>query len=254
MASRDWLGPGSASMAATDVRFLLSHHRADRARRSRQDHPGRCNAARHRGLCRARDQGRPRPRFQRPGTRARHHHPGQGSIRRLERGAHQSGRYAGPRRLRGRGRAGTDAGRRRPLAGRRLRRPDAANPIRALQGPGPRASRRRRDQQGRPARRPPRRGGRRGVRAVLRLGGRRRRHRVSHRFRRRSGGSDHGRCRHSRPGCRHVCSVRDHHLRPAGAPNRGRCAATGAGDQPRRLGLPRAPRHRPSEPRHPAPG
>ena len=64
----------------------------------------------------------------------------------------------GPRRLRRRGRAGAVDGRRRAAAGRRLRGPAAADPLRAAQGARGAAAGDPRDQQGRPPRRPHRRG------------------------------------------------------------------------------------------------
>ena len=60
----------------------------------------------------------------------------------------------GPRRLRRRGRAQPADGRRRPAAGRCRRGPAAADPLRAAEGDGPPAARRRRPQQDRPLRRP----------------------------------------------------------------------------------------------------
>ena len=74
----------------------------------------------------------------------------------------------GPRRLRRRGRARADDGRRGAAAGRRQRGPAAADPVRAAQGARGAAAGDPRGQQGRPARRPHRRGGRRGLRAVPR--------------------------------------------------------------------------------------
>ena len=72
-------------------------------------------------------------------------------------GEAQHRRHARPRRLRRRGRAGADDGRRRPAARRRLRGPDAADALRAPQGARGAAAGDLRDQQGRPARRPDRR-------------------------------------------------------------------------------------------------
>ena len=91
--------------------------------------------------------------LQRPRARARHHHPRQVHLGRLEGHAHQHRRHAGPRRLRRRGRAHPLHGRRRPAAGRRRRRPDAADQVRARQGAEARPAADRGDQQGRPARR-----------------------------------------------------------------------------------------------------
>ena len=76
----------------------------------------------------------------------------------------QHHRHARPRRLRRRGRARAEDGRRGAAAGGRLRRADAADAVRADQGPGARAEADRGDQQGGPAGRPAHRGGQRGVR------------------------------------------------------------------------------------------
>ena len=86
-------------------------------------------------------------------TRARHHDPGEELRRRVEGHAHQHRRHARPRRLRRRGRARAVDGRQRAAAGRRGRRPDAADPLRHQEGAGARPEADRRRQQGRPARR-----------------------------------------------------------------------------------------------------
>ena len=115
------------------------------------------------------------PRFQRSGTRARHHHPGQ--EHRPEGGRHQDQhhRHAGPRRFRRRGRTRPQDGQRRPAAGRRRRGAVAADALRAAQGVRVRAAAHRGHQQDRPPRRPADRGAQRGLRPVRRAG-RRRRH------------------------------------------------------------------------------
>ena len=64
---------------------------------------------------------RPGHGLQRPGARAGHHHPRQGRLGHLEGRQDQPGRHARPRRLRRRGRAGPDHGRRRAAARRRGR-------------------------------------------------------------------------------------------------------------------------------------
>ena len=80
----------------------------------------------------------------------------------------QHHRHPWPRRLRWRGRARTVDGRRHRAARRRLRGSAAADPVRAAQGAGAKASRRTRGQQGRPSRRPDRGGRRRDLRALPR--------------------------------------------------------------------------------------
>ena len=75
----------------------------------------------------------------------------------------QHHRHARPRRFRRRGGAGAADGRRGAGAGRRRRGPDAADPVRALQGVRVPAAADRGDQQDRPARRPAARGARRGA-------------------------------------------------------------------------------------------
>ena len=66
--------------------------------------------------------------------RARHHHSGQVHLGALGRHPHQHRRHPRPRRLRRRGRAHPVDGRRRDRAGRRRRRPDAADQVRGRQG------------------------------------------------------------------------------------------------------------------------
>ena len=72
--------------------------------------------------------------LERTRARARHHHSGQEHGRRLRRLQDQHRRYSWPRRLRRRGRARAQDGRWRRAARRRLRRPAAADPLRAQQG------------------------------------------------------------------------------------------------------------------------
>ena len=116
---------------------------------------------------------RAHPRLQRPGAGARDHDPGQEHRAALPGREDQHHRHARPRRFRRRGRTRAAHGRRGPGAGRRGRRPDAADALRAVQGPGLRPEADRGDQQDRPAGRPAARGPRRGVRTVPGTGRRR---------------------------------------------------------------------------------
>ena len=83
---------------------------------------------------------RARDGLQRPGAREGHHHPREEHRGALQvaggrlRHRHQHHRHPRPRRLRRRGRARPVHGRRRRAAGRRLRGPAAADPVRAAQG------------------------------------------------------------------------------------------------------------------------
>ncbi len=104
--------------------------------------------------------------FERSGARARHHHPCQGDVDRLEEHAHQHRRYAGPRRFWRRGRAHPQHGGRRDRAGRCLGRADAADQIRGVEGAEDRAEAHRCHQQDRQAGRAPYRGLERGLRPV----------------------------------------------------------------------------------------
>ena len=137
----------------------------------------------------------------------------------------------GPRRLRRRGRAGADDGRRRDAARRRVRGAAPADPLRAPQGARRRPARDRRDQQDRPARRPHRSRARRGLRAVhgprrqgpparlpdrVLLGTRRLRH-----------------PRPRQPGHRPRPPVRRHHRAHPGPGVHRRASAPGVGDEPR---------------------
>ena len=119
-----------------------AQRRLGRARRPWQDHTRRRAAARHRHVRRPPGGGRPRHGLQRPGARAGHHDPRQGRLDHLEGRQDQPGRHARPRRLRRRGRARPDHGRRRAAARRRRRGPAAADPLRAAEGAGPRTCRR----------------------------------------------------------------------------------------------------------------
>ena len=92
--------------------------------------------------------------LQRPGARARHHHPGQVHLGRLEGHAHQHRRHARPRRFRRRGRAHPRHGRRRACCWSTP--PKAPMPqTKFVLGKALRLGLQadRRDQQGRPARR-----------------------------------------------------------------------------------------------------
>ena len=112
--------------------------------------------------------GRARAGPQRPGARARHHHPGQVHLGGLARHPHQHRRHPRPRRFRRRGRAHPEHGGRRHRAGGRRRGRAAADQVRGRQGAGPRPAPDRGGQQGGPRRRPPGRGAYRGIRPVRR--------------------------------------------------------------------------------------
>ena len=134
---------------------------------------------------------------------------------------HQHHRHPGPRRLRRRGRARPVDGRRGRAAGRRLRGPAAADPVRAAQGARREAAGDPLHQQGRPARRAHRRGRRRGLRALPRP----RRHRGADRLpdRLRLGQGGPGLAQPAR-GRRHArlagpgAAVRDHQARRSRRP------------------------------------
>ena len=76
------------------VNVPAPQRRARRARRPRQDHPGRRPAARHRRLRRPPGAGRPGHGLQRPGARAGHHHPRQGRLGHVAGRQDQPGRHA----------------------------------------------------------------------------------------------------------------------------------------------------------------
>ncbi|CAA9428722.1 MAG: GTP-binding protein TypA/BipA, partial [uncultured Phycisphaerae bacterium] len=150
-----------------------------RPRRPRQDDAGRRPPAPERQLPRQPGAGHD-ARLQPARARAGHHDPGQERRDQLHRPGHRAGRqdqpdrHPGPRRLRRRGRAGPEHGRRRVPARRCGRGADAADPVRAQEGVPERAAADRRHQQDRPPGRPHRRRRQRGVRPVRRARGGRR--------------------------------------------------------------------------------
>ena len=147
-----------------------SQRRDHRPCRPRQDHPGRQAAQPVRLVPRPPGGGRARDGPQRPGARARHHHPRQVHLGGLARHPHQHRRHPRPRRFRRRGGAHPEHGGWRHRAGGRRRGRAAADQVRGRQGAGARAAPDRRGQQGRPRRRPPGRGAYRGIRPVRRPG------------------------------------------------------------------------------------
>ena len=154
---------------AADGRPLRSPQRRDRCpRRPRQDDARRRDALAVRRL--PREPGRERARARLDGPRAREgdHDPRQEHGLPLRRHQDQHRRHPGSRRLRRRGRAWTDHGRRRPPARGRERRPAAADTLRPAQGARGAAAGDPRRQQGRPARRADRGGRERGLRALPR--------------------------------------------------------------------------------------
>ena len=147
-----------------------SQRRDHRPCRPRQDHPGRQAPEPVRLVPRPPGGGRARAGPQRPGARARHHHPGQVHLGGLARHPHQHRRHPRPRRFRRRGRAHPEHGGRRHRAGGRRRGRAAADQVRGRQGAGARPAPDRGGQQGGPRRRPPGRGAHRGIRPVRRAG------------------------------------------------------------------------------------
>ena len=145
-----------------------AQHRDHRARRPRQDHPGRPAAAAVRHLPREPAGSGTGDGQQRPRARARDHHPGQVHLGGLEGRADQHRRHARPRRFRRRGRAHPVDGRQLPAPGRRGRGADAADQVRARQGAAQGTAADRRDQQGRQARAALDRGPERDLRPVRR--------------------------------------------------------------------------------------
>ena len=141
-----------------------------RPRRPRQDDPGGRPPEAGRRLPRQPAGGDAGHGFQRSGARARHHHPRQVHVDRVEGHAHQHRRYAGPRRLRRRGGAHPQHGGWRHRAVRRLRRAPAPDQVRGVEGVEARAAADRGGQQDRPAGRAPRRGVERNLRSVRRAG------------------------------------------------------------------------------------
>ena len=131
----------SSPVSSPKVRLLHVHakHRHHRARRSWQDHPRRSAPGPVRHLPRERSHDRARHGLQRPGARARDHHPGQVHLRAVERRGRrnpdQHHRHPRPRRLRRRGRAHPRHGGRLRHPGGRRRRRHAPDQVRAGQGP-----------------------------------------------------------------------------------------------------------------------
>ncbi len=150
-------------------------------------------------------------------------------------GQAQHRRHARARRLRRRGRARADDGRRRRPARRRLRGAAAADPLRAAQGARGEAAGDPRRQQGRSPRRAHRRGRRRGLRAVPRPRRRRVADRVPDRLHERQGRL--GRAGRGRGGNRPAPAPGPDPRAHPGADIRGGPSAAGARHQPRRLPL-----------------
>ncbi len=236
-------------------RTLLRHQdprrpaqrRDRRPRRPRQDDAARRHALAVRRLPRRLRRQRARHGLDGPRAREGDHDPRQEHVGRPRRREAQHHRHAGPRRLRRRGRARADDGRRDPPARRRLRGPAAPDPLRAAQGARAAAAGDPRDQQGRPSRRADRRGRRRGLRALPRPRRRRVPDRLPDRLHERQGplGVDDGGRGGNRPEAAHGPDGRADpraHLR-GGPP------AAGAGHEPRRLPLRRPPRPLPRPPR-----
>ena len=154
----------------------------------------------------------------------------------------------GPRRLRRRGRAGAVHGRLRAAAGRRGRRPDAADALRHPEGVCPRLHADRGHQQDRPRRRPPRLGAGPDLRPVRPP----RRHRRAARFPGdlRLGAERLRRHDAGRALRRHDAAVRGHRQARAAAGRGPGGPAAAAGVEPRLRPLRRRARHRPHQPRH----
>ena len=169
-----------------------SQHRHHRPRRPRQDDPRRPALAAVRRVSRQPARRRTGHGFERPRTRARHHHPRQGDLGGVEGRSGQYRRHAGPRRFRRRGRAHSVDGRRRDHPGGRGRRPDAADQVRRRQGAEDRAEADRLRQQGRQAGRASDRSRQRGVRPVRRPRRDRRTARLPDHLRLRQAGLDVG--------------------------------------------------------------
>ena len=147
----------------------------------------------------------------------------------------------GPRRLRRRGRARADDGRRRPPARRRERGASPADPLRAAQGARGAAAGDPRREQGRPARRADRRGRERGVRALPRPRRRREPDRVPDRLlqrARRAGAGPEPDALAGRP----PAALRPDRRAHSGAHLRGGPSAAGARHEPRRLAVRRPAR------------
>ena len=207
-------------------------HRHHRARRPWQDHAGRPAPEAVRHVRRPQDRARTRHGLQRARARTRHHDPGEEHCDPVARLPHQHRRYAGPRRLRRRGRARAVDGRLGAAAGRCGRRADAADALRDAEGVRARAAADRRDQQDRPRRSAPALGARPDVRPVRQA----RRERSAARLpgRLRLGAAGLRRPRAEAAGRRHDAAVRSHRqaLPAAGRRRKRRAAAAG---QPARL-------------------
>ena len=137
------------------------HHRA---RRPRQNHHRRSAAVHVWRIPRKPAGGRARAGQQRPGARARHHHPVEEHLGHVQRGENQRHRYAGPRRLRRRGGARAQHGRRRVAYRGRVRGAHATDAFRAETRPGSGIAHYPRREQDRSSRFTSRRSGGRGVR------------------------------------------------------------------------------------------
>ena len=169
----NFAAPETCAAAPPRPHHEPAKHRDHRARRPWENHARRPTPPPGRLLPREPARRRTRHGFQRPRKGARHHHPRQGDFGRLEGLSHQHRRHPRPRRFRRRGRAHPFDGGFGHRAGRRRRRPDAADQVRRRQGAEGRPEADRRDQQDRPSGCPPRRGRQRGVRPLRRA----RRHR-----------------------------------------------------------------------------
>ncbi len=145
-----------------------SQHRHHRPRRPWQDDPRRPALAAVGRVSRQPARRRTGHGFERPRTRARHHHPRQGNLGGVEGRSDQYRRHAGPRRFRRRGRAHPFYGRRGDHPGGCGRRPDAADQVRPGQGAENRAEADRLRQQSRQAGRSSDRSRQRSVRPVRR--------------------------------------------------------------------------------------
>ncbi len=150
------------------VAHEASQYRHHRPCRPRQDDPRRPAPAAVGRVSREPARRRAGDGFERPRTRARHHHSRQGDLGGVEGRSGQYRRYARPRRFRRRGRTHLIDGRWRDRAGRRRRGADAADQVRGRQGAEDRPETYRLRQQGRQGRRASERGGQRGVRSLRR--------------------------------------------------------------------------------------
>ena len=137
--------------------------RDHRPRRPWQDDARRRHALADRNLPQRPGRGRARDGLDGLGEGEGDHDPRQEHRGRPRRSQVQHRRHPGPRRLRRRGGAGADDGRRGAAAGRRVGGAAAADALRAAQGARPAAADHPRRQQGRPARRADLRGRRRSL-------------------------------------------------------------------------------------------